>query len=293
MRNLALWGLGGCALPTQPEPGPPPPQLELAGTSESAPALMLVGGRDQICALESTGRARCFGEWPPPPAVAFQDIAVGEGLSCGVRTDGQPECWGSDPHGFLEDFLRLTEEDPAREVALGIGKACLLLEEGIECVGPDFAGGEEGDFHDLVIGRWGWQSQLESRCALDRDGMLYCDLPTSETDPTFQTFEPTGEGPFVHLVGEDGGICAFREDGTLWCLGSLSDRDMLWSDLAYYGFRTCGIAHDDGRIECWAGSAFLDVPLPGTGFLDLELRGEQICAIDAQGAVVCGKDEPW
>jgi hypothetical protein len=283
--------LGGCALPVEPEPGPPPPEVEPMGPREVAPALMLAAGRDQLCALESTGAVRCLGQGPPPPALPFQDVSVGAGLACGLRLDGSIDCWGpEDPYGFADELAEMTRERPALEVALGYTTACAVFPEGIECIGEEYISDEEGAFHGLAIGRWGLPTEIESRCVLDEEGMLYCDQVESLGLPTHQSFKPIGEGPFVEVIGTNGGLCALREDGTCWTLGFINDDEArLWQDLAQFSFRTCGVTLD-GELLCWDAQSRKTRPFSDSRFVDVDLWGEWICAIDVQGAVLCQED---
>lgn len=289
--SVALWGLWACA-PTDARV--PVGGYVLTATGSEVPelpasiAVELSAGREQLCARDTDGRTRCFGQWPPPPAVPFRDVAVGDGIACGVLPSGEIDCWGSDdPARFAERLREQARSAPARAIAFGASMFCALFDDRIECEGEGAILDEEGDFADLAIGRWGIGSELDVRCALDTEGALYCDQAISPYDPTFMSFERVDDGPFVRLVGEDGGVCAFRRDGTSWCLG-MSAQDELWLDLAKWDYQSCGVTYPDGRVLCWPTiEGFNDVSFPGDGYSDVAIRPTQVCAIDAHAAVIC------
>jgi alpha-tubulin suppressor-like RCC1 family protein len=141
-------------------------------------ALALVGRSSTFCAMLAEGRARCWGRdrvlgypahysvpWDPEPlphtpqAVGDVDwgmrlvsVAVGEAMICGLGVSGEVRCWGSDSHLWplgVEPPINQPPSQwpiidlgaPARQIAVGGGHACALLEGGtVRCWGKAILG---------------------------------------------------------------------------------------------------------------------------------------------------------
>jgi alpha-tubulin suppressor-like RCC1 family protein len=64
----------------------------------------LVLDGDGACGLHSDGTVNCFAPGPAatyrvPPSETFVDLAMGTNFNCGLRNDGTVVCWGFEDHG--------------------------------------------------------------------------------------------------------------------------------------------------------------------------------------------------
>ncbi|TDR45927.1 alpha-tubulin suppressor-like RCC1 family protein [Tahibacter aquaticus] len=170
-----------------------------------------VGDR-HACAVRSDGSVRCWGynnlgqvgdgsQTNRLVPVAINDgfssyvaVAAGNEHSCGITTDGQAKCWGSNVYGQLGDGSNVTRSSPAgvttltsgvRQIATGDYHSCALLSTGaLKCWGrnnlyqlgddtvanrtqPVTASTIAGDIQTVVLG-------MQASCAVLSGGSAKC-----------------------------------------------------------------------------------------------------------------------
>jgi len=182
------------------------------------------------CAV-SDGRAYCWGDntdgqlgiasdvtraGPTAlPGSDWRQIVTGKAHTCALDASGDVYCWGANERGQLGQGHRDSQSAPvlvplpaaAIQLASGFRHSCVILETSeLWCWGD----GNEGQ-----IGRGDfYPGSAESREA---------DAPTPE-----QVALPPGTGPepWSFVDTGQGHTCALRSDGSLWCWGRNSQRQL-------------------------------------------------------------------
>ena len=88
-------------------------------------------------------------------------MAAGDSHTCGVRTDGAVECWGSNSHGQID-----APEGAFTAVSTGVHSCGLRPDGAVECWGTDEAPAA-GAFAAVEVGQ-GYT------CGLRPDGAVEC-----------------------------------------------------------------------------------------------------------------------
>jgi alpha-tubulin suppressor-like RCC1 family protein len=198
---------------------------------------------------------------PPEPTVPHTAASLrwvtaeaGDGLSCGLRSDGSVSCWG--------DCYVEVPTEPMIQISVGIESACGLDREGElvcwccsreeVCESPPPA----GPFDRVEVGSF-WA------CARSADtGVLTCFGGARR--------EIVGELPqglVTDFAVEDEKACAVQEDGTIACWGAFFLWEDDWVDLDRHYVevdvgRQHGCALDtEGSVDCW-GDDWEDQPFP-------------------------------
>lgn len=311
--SMLLASAGGCT-----DSG----RVLLSGNDPVSVAAAVSAGQHHTCAVVD-GVARCWGgndsgelglghtnDELRPRLVsgghAFHRIAAGEAHTCALDAGGDAYCWGGNARGQLGSGDRVSSTVP-RRVAL-----------------PGPAVNVTADYR--------------YSCALLRDGGLYCwgenfegqlglgDVYPGDANPTAAdglTPALIAGHTFQAVDAGQGHTCAIRSDGTLWCWGRNSQRQVSGSlDIQFRAPVQVGSENDwigvqaaqahscamraDRSLWCWgtnngsdsgAGNPFgiaavetapAPVRVAGPGSWD-EFRSESFhaCAIDLDDALHC------
>jgi alpha-tubulin suppressor-like RCC1 family protein len=212
----------------------------------------------------------------------WADVAVGEGWSCGSRTDGTASCWGAT--GETTELDRL----PAAGVAaVGGGYWVGCAQEGTDAVACSRA-----NWRLELPGMVGWDSGFTATCAWDATGGLAC-----YGFPGWAEWvdEDAPEEPVAAVsVGEDT-ACALLADGGLHCWGDALSFDPTPPEGDGFVAVQAGRVHAcaaraGGGVDCWgedpAGEGFAGVP-QDVVFTALYGSSDQTCGRDAAGALWC------
>jgi alpha-tubulin suppressor-like RCC1 family protein len=194
---------------------------------ESTPlaASRVVTGNDHTCALVA-GAIYCWGsnelgqlgtggsgQQLLPVEVQsedrFADLCAGNEHTCALTDLGRVHCWGGSQRGALgqgdrESSARPVEvplSGPATSVACGFANACALL-----------VGGE--------LSCWGKNGEGE----LAQGDTYPGDANVEQVDQLSPV--RVGTGAFRSVGLGDGHLCAIRADGTLWCSGRNTQRQL-------------------------------------------------------------------
>ena len=213
----------------------------------------------------------------PQASDRYSAVSAGGGHSCGLRTDGTIECWGSNSYG--------EGDAPAGRfgaVSAGGGHSCGLRTDGtIECWGSNSYG--EGD---APAGRFGavsagaWHS-----CGLRTDGTIECWGSNSYGE---------GDAPAGRFGAVSAGAwhsCGLRTDGTIECWGSNSygEGDApagRFGAVSAGGAHACGL-RTDGTIECWGDNFLGQTDVPAGRFGAVSAGGAHACGLRTDGTITC------
>lgn len=250
-------------------------------------------GRFESCALDSGGRAWCWGRFalsPFPVALAdshrFASVAVGDSLACGLTLTGAAWCW-SDPR---TGATALAGVPPLERLTLGMQHGCGLTSAGEAwCWGANgqgelgnggfsaapvapsaVTGGQQyraiaaGSFHTCAVtvagvGQcWGGNG----------NGQLGVDSVAGSLVPLAIDAPPTA---YLEITGNLSHSCAVAADSTAWCWGDgnsgqMGDNRRSFSKIpvpVHGGFRatviaagiyhTCALA-PGGAAWCWGSN---------------------------------------
>lgn len=277
-------------------------------------AVSISAGERHTCAVQSDGRARCWGvntygqigkgiedgtRNPEPVAVAgtltATKVALGRWHSCSRRTDGSVRCWGYNGQGQIGDNSNVNRPSP---VTVGVTNAIDIW---------------AGEHHT---------------CALRADLRLYCwgvngsgRLGDNSTTDRRAPVLVSGITPAIRKVAPGGShTCAVTVGGDVWCWGdntagqlangTTTGRSLVPTrvsgvtdavDIASGSAHTC-IVRSGGSVSCWGRN---DAGQLGTGnttprvvptalsslsaIVEIAASGtaNRTCARDADGTVWC------
>jgi len=196
------------------------------------------------------------GQAGPQPGVVFDHISAGRYHTCGLTTNNQAVCWGSDTYGqstvpslgFNVVFL---------EIAAGGYHSCGILGclPGYVCMWPG---------NVRCWGSDGWGQAPVSGLAND----------------------------IVQLSAGLYHNCGVRETGDLQCWGrddygqSAPPSGISFERVASGGFHTCGLS-TTGEVHCWGRNDFGQAASPSGDFTSVSAGAFHSCAAKTDGEIVC------
>lgn len=267
--------------------------LEIPGTgvpSSPPPAPVVTqvsGGEWHTCGLRSDGVIDCWGSDDDgrtyKPDGTFQAVSSASWHNCGIKIDGTLYCWGKEDGGRISG--RPTG-NTFTQVMVGDWHGCGLKTNGtVDCWGIQDGGRTDdkaGPFKQVRSGNW-------HNCAIKTDDHLYC----WGIDDTGRTVPPAGT--FTQIDVADWHGCGVRTNGTVDCWGRPDagrtddpPSSMTFRQVTTGNWHNCGIK-TDGTLYCWGSNddgRVSDMPTTGTyTYIDAGVR--HTCAIRSDGKVVC------
>ena len=288
----------------------------------SGPFRTLSAGTGHTCGLRPDGRVECWGGHPRPthwedippeypehnvataPPGRFVAIDSGEQRTCGLRDDGDVECWSPEFHEagaeVLFDYSKerwdgrwkryfATSHLPAGIfVSIGVGgrHACGLRNDGnVACWGDDLQeqATEPADtLGSLAAGGW-------HTCGIRTDGGITCWGDDSHS----QTSAPAGA--FTRVTAGWEHNCALRADRSAVCWGSNADGQRsaptsTFDAVEAGGRHTCGI-QTDGGTTCWGSNSHGQAEPPTGEYLAITAGALHTCGLRPGGRAVCWGDD--
>ena len=218
---------------------------------------------------------------PRPPARpadgTYTAVSAGLYLSCGLRSDGAIECWGSNEDGQSD-----VPGGGFSAVSAGGEHSCGLRSDGtVECWGSNEyiqASARSGQFSAVSAGR-------EFSCGLHTDGSIECWGRNNYNQAT----SPAGR--FTALSAGSRHSCGLRSDGAIRCWGNKEDDRSDapgggFSAVSAGGEHSCGL-RSDGAIECWGNNQYGQASAPGGQFKAVSAGGEHSCGLRSDGTMEC------
>ena len=270
-------------------------------------------GSGHVCGLKIGGQVKCWGNnstgaaASPGPSGVFIDISsngsytfftgFGDaefGLSCGLRSGGQIECWG----GSTTERHYARSPSGAKFTAVSVGRGfdlgssawgahlCGILTSGeVEC----WAGHNSvrtntpsGIFTSVSSG-------IGFACGLRSSGHVACwGLPRAGITAEIP------EGKFSALSVSYRHVCGVRTNGTVACWG---DNDDGQSDAPAGTFRgvsagtdfSCGV-RTNGTVACWGKNNEGQSDAPEGTFRSVSAGYSHVCGVRTNGTVACWGD---
>jgi hypothetical protein len=264
-------GLGGAALSETLN--------DAAGTTVSTVPLPVGGGIrfaslaqgpavGESCGIATDGDTYCWGtEGSPsrvPSGVRFTTVSIGAHHACGLTADGSANCWGFDVQG------RATAPQP---VAVGLS------------------------FTSIAAG-------TAMTCGLTATAQVYCwPVPTTVGSSNFGFPVPLSTSMGFRSISLGAGSCGLGLDSHLYCWGPVDNPPMvprLYSDdpvstlstVSVGRSVTCGMRAGGGAV-CLAPSGGGFQPVSGDPGLVSVSVGSAVCGITAQGILYCWRDNEF
>ena len=179
-----------------------------------------------VCAVRANGTPWCSLGYPGLHRVEgqFREFFPRDEHRCGLRIDGQIDCWGHRSSDQQPDYPQ-----PLASAAVSAHEACGLLASGeLVCWRP-----ETGE--SLDISRWGVSAEDPpvrvfsggaGPCALSAAGEVSCWWTGRPNDDSDRPWEEPPKGPFADIDVGARYACAIRVDGTVACWGEDSDLEI-------------------------------------------------------------------
>ena len=209
-----------------------------------------------------------------PTASGFIEVSSAGNLSCGLRRNGEIECWGSHqdpytggrtcrlaPSGELEcsDPIEYELAGPFTAVSAGPNHACAIRPSGeVECWTFD-----DNDLFNVIYG--------------------YANAPT---------------GAFTSVTVGQYHTCGLRPKGNIECWGDneVGETDAprgTFTAVSAGASHTCGL-RTDGQIECWGGNRLGMIDPPRGAFTAVSAGASHSCALHRSGEAECwDNDNSW
>ena len=237
------------------------------------------------CAINSSGVVTCWGgkdrdgnvqSWAVAPASTetFSTLDAGPDLTCGVKTNGDLHCWGSNTH------TRRTGAPSGSFTAVAVGAThvcAIKSDKSIEC--------------------WGERAFFDS----DGDGAVN-DIDGKGNHTT--TTPPSGSHEYTAITAGDAHTCAVRTDNKIVCWGYHADgrnkvpgwgydtqgfSNVNFDAIATGGLTNCGILTSNSGLSCWNDEKPQYQPdadtLALTGFTKIGAGPTHMLAIKGDGSL--------
>lgn len=222
-------------------------------------------GSEHSCAVADDQSVVCWGNdgngQSTVPSGAFVQVAAGEpddaGYTCGLRTDGTAECWGS----WNEEAEQLLLHPPSSQftqISAGNRHVCgVRSDRTLECWGfndDGEASPPSGEFLAVEAGEY-------FTCAIQLDGHVTC-WGATERDSDWDTI-PSDE--FVQISAGESHACGVMTNEAIQCWGEDNDGETQ-PPAGTFQHVTCGVEHSCGltteeTVLCW-GSPEYDQTTP-------------------------------
>ncbi len=220
------------------------------------------------CGIHDDGTVACWranngGEVLDSPEGQFTEVAAAGLFSCGLRPNGDAECW-SHPLPYVEPVNPVVPPGPFVHIAGGASQAggdtyvCGIRPDGsIECWGDDFLAllsPFRGDYQSIAAGG-------EFACGLRSDGNVDC--------WGADVFMHTPRGPFVEIAAGYQNACGLKTNGSFECWGNDATASFCGSDAA------CGDGETAFPEQCDDGDVN-DVGQPCTNDCEIVRCGQPV-----------------
>lgn len=249
-----------------------------------------------------------------PARGEFQQVSVGSGYTCAVKTDGSVVCWGFNNHGQAT-----SPTGNFQQVSAGGYHTCGLKVDGsVVCWGSNHAFTGElrgqkitGDYLGQSTPPSGTFLSIDSgdyqTCGVKTDGYVICwgatstfiDPSTGRSQPHHDAAAQPTLGEFSQISVGGSGACGVRAGGSLDCWGTkwfcpttsygYCERTppsgvfkKVSSDLSH----TCGIKQDDS-VECWSHIHGVTVASPEGTFQQVSVADGYTCGVKTNRSVIC------
>ncbi len=233
------------------------------------------------CGLRTNGELECFGRETELPAGPFDSIAAGPDGYCGVKRDSSIACWQ------FYNFPPVADQ-PYRSVAMGYRHGIAITTSGELVVWGDSDAGRAvpppGKFINASGGFY-------NSCAVRSDGRVLCwvGVYPKRLVPPDDLFKVVSVGYDAAHIGDEY-ACGIRLDGTLRCwgerVGSVTPPEGTFVSLITQDYYACALSAA-GKPTCWGGG--FTPPLPGSDLVlsEFTASNDYTCGLTDDGRIEC------
>ena len=240
----------------------------------------IVAGLEHTCGILSNGQVLCWGsnleDRSTPPAGFFQSVSAGV-HNCGIRKDGSLNCWGWNDYG-----QSIPPAGVFTSVGAGRVHSCGLRPNGsIECWGLNHMQATEspaGKFDSISVG-------VHHNCAVTHNGSVACWGWNSagQSSPKAGTFKSVYAG-YSHS-------CGITAGGNIECWGDdeydkATPPGGVFRSLSTGYHNTCGL-QENGYLVCWGSNEHGQSVPPNQTFISVSTRFGHTCGITTDGEALC------
>lgn len=248
--------------------------VDEAVVDDPAAGLASVAVGSAVCLHYLDGRVQCYGRGPTLDRLPgrYRQIAADFGL-CGVTLDGGVRCWQ-----FTDGAPMIEAPGDFTQVAVGGNLGCPVDRAGAHhCSGSWF--GAPGGFI------WPFDQPVARIAVHTKPWAILQNGDLSETGPQAVPIP----GPFIDLSARHRGICAVRDNGSLYCENARAVPANLPPAVAVRltSDYTC-IQTRGGDLRCWGLLERAGIPeaIPGP-FVQFDATAQALCGIRVGGELVC------
>ena len=208
-------------------------------------------------------------------------ISAGEYHTCGLRPNGQADCWGAEL-AANDAGQAVDQVGPFIQVGAGAIHSCGLKRDGrVECWGSNAYGQAEdqaGPFVQLSVGG-------DHNCGLKADGSVVCWGRNGKGEAVDRA------GPFAQVGAGWLYTCALRRDGSVECwgadeFGGARDQGGPYTQLSVGWGHACGL-QANGSVHCWGRNDDGQAEDQAGPFTQISAGGRHTCGLKTNGAVEC------
>ncbi len=207
----------------------------------------VIVGQNLSCGLTANGTISCWNtsveyREGSPPAGQFKLMTAGTHYGCALDPAGYAQCWGRNDDGRASPPADVA----FTTIAAGAAHTCgLTTDGGLQCWGDNSHGQSNplaGPFQALTSG-------ISNTCVLRADGAALC-----QGDNTAGQSSPP-PGAFLQIAAGENYACGIRPDSSLVCWGNWHD-DLLavpsapFTAVSASRFGVCAL-RTDGSPQCW------------------------------------------
>ena len=228
-------------------------------------------------------RAGTLAPQPEQRVVGWASVSAGQDHTCGIQTDGNVSCWGSNNHPGGDYLGQATPPlGTFRSISAGSLHTCgVRADEIVVCWGSNEhseAMPPPGAFSSVSAG-------TEYTCGVRTDGTIAC-------------WGVSGAGAHKPLPGAftsvSAGIhhaCGIRTDGTLACWGSNEDGSATpprgtFRSVSAGGFHACAL-RPDGTVACWGWNTEGQASPPSGTFRSVSAGHHHTCGVRTDRIIAC------
>ena len=269
-----------------PDPAQPADGDE-ADADEVSTFISADAGDEHTCGVRTDGAIECWGSneygQAAPPGGNFTSVSAGAVHTCGVGTDGAVECWGDD--GIYDQAAppggNFTSVSAGYDHACGVGTDGAVVCWGSNGYGQAAPPG--GNFTSVSAGSF-------HTCGVGADGAVEC----WGSNGSFGEFIGQATPPAGNFTSVSAGYehtCGVRADGVAVCWGQnwrgqATPPGFSFTSVSAGAVHTCGV-RADGVAACWGGNEDGQSTPPGGSFTSVSAGYDHTCGVRADGAVEC------
>ena len=224
-----------------------------------------------------------------PRAMTFRAVSAGDGLTCGIRTDGAAVCWGLNAHDQISP-----PSGVFTSISAGFRHACGLRADGAAVCWGDAKYNRSapptpptGAFASISVASVASVGYSHT-CGLRADGAAVCwggrNIHGEATPPS---------GAFASISANTSYTCGLRNDGAAVCWGdnrfgqSTPPADETFASISAGHRHACGL-RADGAAVCWGYDGFgQSTPPAGETFASISAGARHTCGLRNDGVAVC------